>query len=617
MNGYELHIQGTDGIWRQADLGEEAPAMNYQSNDIAELKDRQASYSQNLKLPQSKRNIEIFEAVNIAGIKSEIPYRRLYCRLYFGVNTIAGEGSFLVLLKISDTFECQILSGNAGFFENLKNKLMSDLDLPLIRLTGSSLHPGTFSEYHLFCLASFAFRKSGTNCYAVDSTRAGAGKLLPFVKILPVLNLILREEGYTMESNIRDEPELKNGIMPALFPKDNKTDFEFLRGEAKITNTTGSAKTGLYFTIISDASGFFRQTDGNGILYTAPADGTVTLGIHVRKNTTNAWIDISAFDKSGNYLYNYTNKGEVNFDSVEVNLYAEETIKINASARNSIDDISMADISVDILFTLQDNTDTPFYGAQIPLSGFGFNTRLDFVKAIVQAFGLFAFADPKNKIFRACTASFFYTQITNGNTLDWSNKELREKSEHKFSIENYGQKNHIRFADDETYKKSAEIVIGIDNNTLDPEKELFSLPFEAGTDALIDVSHSEKIEVACMPVIEMEDGKVSIKAAKPHLCRISDSTRNMELDYGYFDDYYLARHIDAGELKNKFYGNLEAGILKESLFVEEELLLDPQDIQDFDPFVPVYLEKHGYYFYVNKIKNFVAGKPTKVELIKL
>jgi uncharacterized protein YqkB len=53
------------------------------------------------------------------------------------------------------------------------------------------------------------------------------------------------------------------------------------------------------------------------------------------------------------------------------------------------------------------------------------------------------------------------------------------------------------------------------------------------------------------------------------------------------------------------------------MFLEEEILLSAQDVEEFNQFIPIYIEKYGQYFFVNKIKNFVAGKTTKVELIRI
>jgi hypothetical protein len=588
--------------------------MNYQANDIAELKDRQANYSQNLKLPKTKNNTEIFGYANISDIKTNIPYRKLNCKVYYGVNTIAGEESFIIILQISDKFECQILSGNAGLFDILKNKPMSDLALPTILLITSNLHPQTFTEYHLFCISSFLAGKN-------TGVSMEAGALLPFAKMLPILGMILQNEDYTIESNILDEPEFKNCIMPAVFQKDNETDFSFLTGDAKTTYITGDAKINLYFAIQSNASGFFEQSNDteNSLIYTCPVPGIITLNIHVVKNNTNTWIDIVAFNKAGEYIYEYINKGEAYFESVEVELSYGDTIKLYAHSRNKIEDINLIDIKINILFKLSENTSTPFYGAKIPISGVGIKSQLDFIKAITQAFGLFVYVDKKNKTFKACTASFFYDQIKNENTLDWSKKVVKRKNEQKFTIESYAKKNYIRFIDNEADEASEEALIEIDDDTLEPDKELFKLPFEAGINKTFrrGGAGEDPVKAASIPIIEIgENNKRSIKTGKPHLCKTSDSTYNMNLGCG-FNNYKAAEHIEPSVIKDKFYIMLETGILKDCLFTDEELLLTPQDIQGFDPFVPVYLEKYGAYFYINKIKNFVAGKTTKVELVRL
>lgn len=49
----------------------------------------------------------------------------------------------------------------------------------------------------------------------------------------------------------------------------------------------------------------------------------------------------------------------------------------------------------------------------------------------------------------------------------------------------------------------------------------------------------------------------------------------------------------------------------------ETFYLTPEEFLGFNNFIPVYLQKHNAYFYVNKISSYVEGKPVKVELLKL
>ena len=53
---YELLMKGIDGEVWSLDLPLDAPAMNYQINNLAELKDRNASYSQRISLPRTTHN---------------------------------------------------------------------------------------------------------------------------------------------------------------------------------------------------------------------------------------------------------------------------------------------------------------------------------------------------------------------------------------------------------------------------------------------------------------------------------------------------------------------------------------------------------------------------------
>lgn len=53
MTRYQLLIQASADQWTALDLPEDAPAMTYQANTLANLSDRQASYSQSIDLTLS------------------------------------------------------------------------------------------------------------------------------------------------------------------------------------------------------------------------------------------------------------------------------------------------------------------------------------------------------------------------------------------------------------------------------------------------------------------------------------------------------------------------------------------------------------------------------------
>jgi len=58
-------------------------------------------------------------------------------------------------------------------------------------------------------------------------------------------------------------------------------------------------------------------------------------------------------------------------------------------------------------------------------------------------------------------------------------------------------------------------------------------------------------------------------------------------------------------------------LLVNARVLEAEFNLTEWDIEQLDLFNPVYIQKYRAWFYISKISNFVAGKLTKVELIKI
>ena len=67
----------------------------------------------------------------------------------------------------------------------------------------------------------------------------------------------------------------------------------------------------------------------------------------------------------------------------------------------------------------------------------------------------------------------------------------------------------------------------------------------------------------------------------------------------------------------KYYDKLINNILKRPKILQVQILLDSLDIQSLDLFNPIWLEEHGFWFYVSKINNFQAGKIPKVDLIRM
>lgn len=76
--------------------------------------------------------------------------------------------------------------------------------------------------------------------------------------------------------------------------------------------------------------------------------------------------------------------------------------------------------------------------------------------------------------------------------------------------------------------------------------------------------------------------------------------------------------LRAAHMVSKYYQVLQNNIFSDIRVIEDaEFYLNPKDISEYNPFIPVYIDYFGAYFYINKIKNFVSGKLTKVDLVKI
>jgi hypothetical protein len=84
------------------------------------------------------------------------------------------------------------------------------------------------------------------------------------------------------------------------------------------------------------------------------------------------------------------------------------------------------------------------------------------------------------------------------------------------------------------------------------------------------------------------------------------------------NSFWTAEFEPAGmEIFINEYDTVVKGMLDRCRLVIEKFHLSPLDLKDFDHSIPVYLNKYGCCFYVNKINNYVPGKLTDVELIPL
>jgi len=597
-----------DNIWSILDLGDDKPAMNYQANNIAELKNRQADYSQALKLPLTKNNCALFGRSDSFDVITDFPYQKHNCRLFSNDSVLAGPGSFLILDRLTDFFEVQILSGNADLFTTLSLNKMSELNLGSSDIGVNSILQAINTP--LYCIPVATFLKGGAT--SLNTTPEHA---YPFMYLKPAIESLITQNGYTIQTNLLDSNWNRKAInIVSLTPSPGSNDiFRAIGFGNKLAGTTDSY---VPFSINVDYSGAL-SIDAKYLKYTIPVDCSMRIVYSAHINSGSIFLETSisnlTLEGESKILFNQNSISD-NICDITANFLKGDIIFVSTLIHATSTTGQTANCSFD--FKEMVSTVIPLKGSVFFAPNIGFDTQLDFFKMFVQLFGLTVSVDNETKIVRAFTMQKLYDNKPIAK--DWSKKlhDVKENEMNFITPNSYGQNNFIRFDDNTLDLISDSGSFQIQNDTLPISKDLFGIKFESGVDKIFG---DTSIPVANIPIEEIDtDLVISFKGGKPHIVDISDGlyTEFTPPSTIVSSSVKIATHAKVQSFVDSFYPGLIT-MLSDAKYKIDQFYLTDQDIEDFDPFVPVYISKYGAYFYVNKINNYISKTLTKVELIKL
>ena len=380
--------------------------------------------------------------------------------------------------------------------------------------------------------------------------------------------------------------------------------------------------------------------NGAGVLqYTTNGDGN-EIGIYIRKDPDLSVIGQYAFvymeDKDGNSLGDPKEIGVGLAQYYEIFTFPNLRPDILNIYIIPFHPLDYTGISIVVIPSVPPTKNA---GGKLILSErLGFETQFDFMKFFAQAFGLTFVVDEKTKHIHAFTFHLLYDNIKSGNVKDWSKKLDVKKQLFDFTLDKYAQENIIPFEKNEQDEIVDSGKFYLDYETLQNSKELFKLNIGAGIDVVIDpITGSGFKTSAAIPLVELKRPDdipeesdwmtinllslrdASFPTIKPHLVELLEETVSAPagLLQSNLYDYQTSRHIPAQELVDIGYSILSEKMLKNARKVEANFYLTPEDIEQFDPSIPVWIENYGTYFYLSKIKNFELGKLTACELVRL
>lgn len=663
---YELLMKGIDGEVWSLDLPLDAPAMNYQINNLAELKDRNASYSQRISLPRTTHNEQAFQFSFVVGSGSSVPYMKFPCQLFYEGALISPAGAVLNIVDVSDTsIGVQILGATVDLFDTLNNTDAKDPGDGMFLLKWYTDTMGQTERYLsgsgevkvlYFWLYATLQKNPNFPPFAMEAIRQvkELDKFYPHLNWYDLVTWIFDRAGYSLETDV-DPVDRAEMFLPCTYPvlADNPKA-PGASGIGWIRNFTVGTPVGV---IWKDSPGVTLKDPVAGRLTIGPKSGTFSWMTLWDTTITFrfSWSNISAIQKSrvAVEVTHYKNdgtsavvltrtwsSGSSGSASVDIQMEAGEHILVSGTLSVITNPNSSFDMRfpVSIIAPPVPETspgDKPQPGLTYDLlASTGFKSLGDIVKAFVQLFGLTVDVNPVTKVARAYSIQEFYNRRSSSGK-NWSDKLIKGKdTKLTFQLSSYAQSNEIKLEDNKDNNVTASYKFSIPDVNLQPTKLLFQIGFLAGLNQkLYDADTTNTTHtLANYPIWtinrgQMENGEVTETTweynvlSKPMVVHIDKSDfMRPAVKVGYTLTrvrLYTAYFKNLNYYVPKYYDKLINNILKSPKILQVQILLDSLDIQSLDLFNPIWLEEHGFWFYVSKINNFQAGKIPKVDLIRM
>lgn len=660
---YELLMKGIDGEVWSLDLPLDAPAMNYQINNLAELKDRNASYSQRISLPRTTHNEQAFQFSFVVGSGSGVPYMKFPCQLFYEGALISPAGAVLNIVDISDTsIGVQILGATVDLFDTLNNTDAKDPGDGMFLLKWYTDTMGQTERYLsgsggvkvlYFWLYATLQKNPNFPPFAMEAIRQvnGLDKFYPHLNWYDLVTWIFDRAGYSLETDV-DPADRAGMFLPCTYPvladnpkAPNASGIGWIQNPS--TGTTGVTWKGSPGVTLEDPVAGRLTINPGTFDWMTLWDTTITFRF--------SWSNISAIQKSSvavkvthykndgtsaEVLTRTWSSGSSGSASVNIQMEAGEHILVSGTLAIAIKPVNSFDMRFPVSITAPPVPETSPGDKPQPgltydlLASTGFKSLGDIVKAFVQLFGLTVDVNPVTKVARAYSMQEFYNRRSSSGK-NWSDKLIKGKdTKLTFQLSSYAQSNEMKLEDNKDNNVTDSYKFSIPDVNLQPTKLLFQIGFLAGLNQKLydaDITNATHT-LANYPIWtvnrgQMENGEMTEMTweynvlSKPMVVHIdkSDFMRpkvrvgrtltQVQLYPAYFKNlkYYVP----------KYYNKLINNILKRPKILQVQILLNSLDIQSLDLFNPIWLEEHGFWFYVSKINNFQAGKISKVDLIRM
>lgn len=657
----ELIIDG-----RRVDMNADTKiTLNFKSNLFGEISKITSSNSQTISLPKTNHNRNILDNPTSPSRPSDFPRRR-HVAQYIRNGVVVIRDAYAVMLDCSDKYEIALYWGEMTKFQSWVNSGAKLNDLSIDNIIQIWKYENTkpagqcwrfddgsikFGSDYLF----YADYDTGIGSYHTIPTSArNSVAPLPFMSAQLLLSKIQEDNGLTFD-------------FPTEFVRKNYGVFERVAVHCSSRKSSVPQLKSATISGLTDKKGeFYHQ---GGLLFTLPASpdaysvqnkefkvnifGDKTTATHVKFNISGR-AKIYGFFGFGVTVGKWEHDNAIGAGFVLPNVYKNGNEYINYSRTTSRDkyvgraglkyaydctcqvslemDIEKGD---EIAFVFESrgkfytfgNWSGPVWSgstlnitppaAEINISfGEYFRTKgnlpdikqLDFVKALSSMFGLSVV--PSGVPNRLKFISIDTLLSNTANAVDWSSKLITtgdgEPSKIKFTFGDYCRRNRFLYKSDDTVTATGAGEMMIDNDALNPEKDVVTLPFVASDETIVNPTTGES--GAIVAHYKSEDGKISDVKVNPHVVMIMPDDADTGEAVAKFTP------ISFSQLVGTYYQTLQR-LLNSAIVITEKFRLTEFDLLALDYTNPVYLRQYGKYYGVISVQS--SGAECTVELLQL
>lgn len=627
-------------------------AQTKQVNDLNSLENRQASYTNKFKLPKTANNIRIMDFLTLAGNTSNIPYQKNECSLYSDTGECFVYNGWAVVTDGGDDYEVVIYDGIIDLYKMIENSPLSSLDLSALNhsknldtiLNSWNTNYGMPFRYILADYNGNAERRGFTSTPDVL-----IDYLVPSVNVAWLWYKIFVTYGMTYSGSIFDTHDFNNLWMT--YPKGTDQDDivtpVFLSSNLDHHTPPKGAPNDMYWKTMllkyidsSLMNGNYLQADAETFCLKAIEPGYYKIQLSGKLKTTDTVIlflaknitstTFQALDNLPvNDVFSVTLQRDTDFNhSTLVYLNANESVSVlmrqpynpfnsNNFVRRKGNDGWGLTIGMTNVSSYQINFAEAFSEFQIK----------DFLSEVIHRYGLTLFKDKNSNHYNCLTLQ---EQLQTPGEIDLSKKFVKKVSE-SYIHGNYAQNNWFRYNynnKDSTYN---DAFIEVQNINLPGSKDVIKSkiysPEKEKKRYLKRLTNVYKLwekEVVENPA--EGESPVTYKAldkrfyflraqpiVKPITLRKIGAPDHRSVFNIWVESFWK---LSFSEILKDYYQPIRQ-ILDKTMVVTVELMLSDSDIANFNFRKLYYLEQLSSSFLMNKIINFVPGKPVKCEMIRI